>query len=252
VNRLALVTGASRGIGRAVADRLAAAGAMVAIHHCARADADAGMADAADAAVREIAAAGGRAFAVDVDFGAPGAADGLLAQVRERTGGRPLDVLVNNAGIVGNTGLDTITEAEFDRVLAINARTPLLLTVRAMDQLADGGRVVTVSTGLTRIAQPDHVLHAMSKAALEMLTVHLARPLAVRGITVNTVAPGVTDTGDPALAAPAVRDRLAEFSAFGRIARPGDIADIVAFLCSPAAGWTTGAWFDATGGALLG
>ncbi len=117
--------------------------------------------------------------------------------------------------------------------------------------IPDGGRIINISSGLTRFANPPEVANAMAKAALEMVTLHFAKHLGPRGITVNTVALGVVDTGHPGLADPAVRRSLSQLSVFGRLATPADIAPIVAFLASPEAGWITGAWIDATGGSLL-
>ncbi|REF00948.1 SDR family NAD(P)-dependent oxidoreductase [Thermomonospora umbrina] len=247
--RTALVTGASRGIGRAIAERLAADGARVAVHH------GAGPGDDLDAkeTVEGILARGGDAFAVAAEFGPPGDVDrlfdGLLGGLSEPR----LDILVNNAAIPDVPGPpEDITPERFDRLMAVNARAPLFTVRRALPLIPDGGRIVNISTGLTRFANPREVMQTMSKAALEMVTLHFARHLGPRGITVNTVAPGVVDTGDPALADPGLRAALSGLSAFGRLGEPDDIAGVVAFLASSDARWITGAWIDATGGTLLG
>ncbi|SEF85650.1 NAD(P)-dependent dehydrogenase, short-chain alcohol dehydrogenase family [Thermomonospora echinospora] len=233
-----------------MAERLAGEGALVAVHY-AHDEA------AARQAVESIAAAGGRAFPVRAEFGTPGDVDalfeGLQAGLTEHSGAAELDILVNNAGIfTGDAEPEKVTPELFDRMMAVNARAPFFVTQRALPLLRDGGRIVNVSSGLTRLANPRETVYAMSKAAVEMITLHLARHLGPRQITVNTVAPGVTDTGAEFLRIPQVRRTLADETAFGRIAEPGDVADVVAFLASAEARWITGAFVDVTGGSLLG
>jgi 3-oxoacyl-[acyl-carrier protein] reductase len=248
-NKTALVTGSSRGIGRATAERLARAGAVVAVH----AGKDI---EGIDEVVTGILRAGGRAFPVVAELGLPGDVDTLFTQLeaglREETGEPALDILVNNVGVLATMPVEEVTPATFDELIAVNARAPFFIVQRALPILRDGGRVINISTGLTRFANPSEVAHAMSKAALEMITLHLARHLGPRGITVNTVAPGIVDVGDPFLEIPQIREKLAQLSPFGRVGEPDDIAGIVAFLASEAARWVTGGWIDATGGALLG
>jgi 3-oxoacyl-[acyl-carrier protein] reductase len=257
-NKVALVTGASRGIGRAIAACLAADGALVVVHYSRAADAEAGAVGVAEDTVREIMAAGGAAFAVEVEFGTPGDVADLLDEVRSglrRRRSPALDILVNNAAVLARTPSAKVTPELFDRVFAVNAKAPFFLVHQALGLIRDGGRIINVSSGLTRTAEPgeeqQELVHAMSKAALDMLTLHLARPLGARGITVNTVAPGVVDTGDPALQDPRLRSALARLSPFNRLGAPPDIADVVAFLASPDSRWITGTYLDATGGALL-
>ncbi|TMM32905.1 MAG: SDR family oxidoreductase [Actinobacteria bacterium] len=249
VGRTALVTGSDRGIGRAIAERLARDGALVAVHY-------ATSPDAAREVVAGIEAAGGRAFPVGADFTVPGDADRLasevLAGMRRSDRGERVDILVNNAAVLAGVAFDEVTPELFDQLMAVNAKAPLFLLRRLLPAIPTGGRVVNVSTGLTRFANPAELVHAMSKAALEMLTLHLARPLAERGITVNTVAPGVTDNGGRQYDDPALRAALGRLSVFGRIAEAAEIADVVAFLAAPDSRWITGTWLDATGGTLLG
>jgi bifunctional oxygenase/reductase len=247
--RTALVTGSSRGIGRAIAERLARDGALVAVHY-------AHDQAAAEHTLATITAAGGHAFAVRADLAVTGDTEILLAAVRagltQRTGEAALDILVNNAGIMGGVAPDEITVTGFDQLMAVNARAPLFLVQGALPILRTGGRIINITSGLTRMALPQEVAYAMSKAALEMISLHFARYLAPRGITVNSVAPGVTDNGTPALQDPQLRAALAQTTAFGRLGDPVDVADVVAFLASQDSRWVTGSWIDASGGTLLG
>ena len=248
--KTALVTGGSRGIGGEISRRLAAEGALVVVHGR---DANSG-----NDVVSEITAAGGRAFTVGADLSRANAADELFDQLdvelRERTGSNTLDVLVANAGIAGAVSLESTSLEWFDELFAVNTRSIFFLLQRALDRLADGGRIVTMSTGLTRHADPSLLAYSMSKAALDTMTLALAKDLGRRHITVNTVAPGVIDTdmNSSWLRASAdVQDGVAAMSPFNRLGTPADVADIVAFLVSDDARWVTGQYVDATGGALL-
>ncbi|MFL6126523.1 SDR family oxidoreductase [Actinophytocola sp.] len=247
--RTALVTGASRGMGRAIARRLADDGALVAVHYATNAD-------LADEVVTLIEKDGGRAFAVQADLGTPDGVDvlfdGLAEGLTERTGSTELDILVNNAGVMGGTPAGETTPEQFDRLMAVNAKAPFFIIQRAMAHLADGARIVNISSGLTRVANPDEIAYAMSKGAVEQLALHFAKVLAPRGITINTVAPGITRNGNPVFDIPEAVEQMARLSAFNRVGEPEDVADVVAFLASADARWMTGAFVDATGGTLLG
>ncbi|MFC9295359.1 SDR family oxidoreductase [Streptomyces sp. NPDC057011] len=249
-NKTALVTGASRGIGRAIAERLGREGALVAVHY-------AQDREAAENTVKAIAADGGRAFTVRAEFGVPGAVETLFEQLRTGLetlcGTAELDILVNNAGInTTGAGPEETTPELFDRLMAVNAKAPFFVVQRALPVLRDGGRIITISSGLTRYANPKEVAYAMTKGAVEMIGLHFARHLGPRRITVNTVSPGVTDTGHAFLDVPGVREALSGLAALGGIAQPSDIADVVAFLASDDARRITGAVLDASGGSLLG
>ncbi|WP_284740623.1 SDR family oxidoreductase [Amycolatopsis sp. RTGN1] len=243
----ALVTGASRGIGRAIARRLAADGAVVAVHH-------GGNEVAAKETVALIEDAGGRAFAVSARFGEAGAVDRLADAVAEAFGDAGLDVLVNNAGIGSHSTLGQVTEEELDRLLAVNVKTPMLLLQRLVPMLNDGGRVVTVGSMASRIAVRSQIAYTVSKAAVEALAPTLANELGHRGITVNTVAPGPirTDLTEPLLAIPEAAAGLTAMTALGRIGEPEDVADVVGFLAGPGGRWITGRTLDVSGGTYLG
>ncbi|MFD9485034.1 SDR family oxidoreductase [Streptomyces sp. NPDC059991] len=249
-DRTALVTGGSRGIGRAISLRLAAEGALVAVHYGHRTE-------AAEEAVAEIEAAGGRAFALRAELGVPGDAEALWTAFDKglsEYGARPgLDILVNNAGITLPKRIGDVSEEEYDRLFAINVKAPFFVIQQGLGRLRDGGRIINISSGVTRIAMPNISAYSMTKGALDTLTLALAPELGTRGITVNAVAPGFTYTEiNPTLKVPEVLDAYAATSVFNRIGRPSDIADVVAFVASDDARWVTGQWLDATGGAHIG
>jgi bifunctional oxygenase/reductase len=248
-DKTALVTGSSRGIGRATAERLARDGALVAVHY--RSDQE-----AAEHTVKSITAEGGRAFAVQAELGVPGDVDalfeGLTAGLREHTGKAELNICVNNAGIMGGVKPEDVTPELFDRLVAVNAKAPLFIVQRALQIMPDGGRIINITSGLTRFANPDEVAYSMTKGAVEQIGLHYAKHLGPRGITVNSVAPGITNNGSPVFDIPEAREQMAALSAFGRVGEPTDVADVVAFLACDDARWVTGAFIDATGGTLLG
>ncbi|MET9504731.1 SDR family oxidoreductase [Streptomyces sp. NPDC006622] len=243
--RTALVTGAGRGIGRAIAERLARDGARVAVHY------GTGKA-AAEETVAAIESAGGAAFPVGVELGTPGDAERLWAEFDRHADG--LDILVNNAGIGTSSPFEEIDEAEFDRLFAVNVKAPHFVTRLGARRLRDGGRVVNISSGLARrAAMPEIMAYAMTKAALDVFTRDLSKVLGPRGITVNSVAPGIVDTDVNAAwlrASDEAWQRAAGYSALGRVGMPADIADAVAFLVSEDGRWVTGHWMDVTGGSL--
>lgn len=247
--KIALVTGASRGIGRAIALRLAAEGAYVAVH-CNSSPA------AAQDVLREIRRHGGDGAVVQADLAASGAAirlyDALDTVLQARFGATGFDILVNNAGVIKRDPIEAVSEAEFDRTLQINLKAPFFLIQQGLSRLRDGGRIINISSMGTRAAYPAMAAYAPAKAGLEALTTLLAAHLGPRGITVNAVLPGLTSTDmnpiDPASASG--RQALASI-ALGRLGRPDDVAGVVAFLATDAAAWVTAQRIEVSGGQRL-
>jgi 3-oxoacyl-[acyl-carrier protein] reductase len=246
--KVAVVTGGSRGIGRAVALRLADEGADVVVNY--HRDGE-----SAAAVVRELAERGRRAFAVQADVSDPEQSGRLMDEAVERFGG--LHILVSNAGIEHFAPLAEITPADFDRVFATNTRGQLFATQHAARHLGEGGRILLTSSVSAGKAVFHHALYAGSKAAVEAIARNLAPELAQRGITINAIAPGGTWTDMALTAAPHYRHpestldtqtQLRTFAALGRAAEPGEIAAAVAFLVSPDASYVTGSTIPVHGG----
>ena len=249
--KVALVTGGSRGIGRAIAQRLAEDGATVAVGY-ARDEA------AAKETVTRIREYGGEAFSVGAELGSHGDAARLWeAFDAERAGhlaDEGLDILVNNAAIGRSAPLEELTEDGFDELFAVNVRAPFFIVQHALPRLRDGGRIINISSGAARLAMPEIMAYGATKGALDTFTLNLAKQLGPRGITVNSVAPGIVDTDVNAAwlrGNPQAQAYAASLAALGRVGQPTDIADVVAFLASEDARWVTGRVVDATGGAGL-
>ncbi|WP_229914364.1 SDR family oxidoreductase [Streptomyces capitiformicae] len=244
--RTALVTGASRGIGRSIAQRLAAEGALVAVHYGTNDD-------AARKTVAAIHRSGGRAFPLRAELGVDGDVDTLFAALETELQDRPLDILVNNAAVIDyGASIHAATPKSYERVFAINVRAPLFITQRALRLMPDGGRIINISSGVTWFATPE-IVYAMTKGALNVFGRSLAHTVGTRGITVNTVSPGITETdmNDWLRSAEATR-HVATMTALARPGRPADIGDVVAFLASDDARWITGQTIEVNGGLLLG
>jgi 3-oxoacyl-[acyl-carrier protein] reductase len=245
----ALVTGGGRGIGAAIARRLAAEGATVAVNYVANAS-------SADALVHELTDKGYQAKTFRADVGDRGQTADLVARVVDEFGG--LDILASNAGVEHFGDLESITEADFDRVFRINVAGQLFAAQAAAAAMKNGGRILLTSSVSARIPVYGHTLYAASKAAVSAMALNLAPELAERGIAINAIAPGGTATDMAAevsslYTAPALRDVPSEkvikaSSAIGRLAEPEEMAAVAAFLLSPDASYITGATIDASGG----
>jgi NAD(P)-dependent dehydrogenase (short-subunit alcohol dehydrogenase family) len=246
--KVALVTGASRGIGRAIAQRLARDNALVAVHY-------GSSASGARETVQTITDAGGRAFTVQARLdGSVTELDAMFAVLDkllvEHTGEARFDILVNNAGVDRAGNIEEITPEIFDEVFNTNVRGPFFLTQRALTRIRDNGRIINLSSGLARLVRPSKIVYIMTKGAIEKATTVLALQLGPRGITVNSVAPGPvpTDMTDAVFSDPDTVAEIVGMTALRRVAETRDIADVVAWLASDAARWATGNHIDATGG----
>jgi 3-oxoacyl-[acyl-carrier protein] reductase len=240
--KVALVTGASRGIGRAIAVRLGRDGAAVVVNYS-------GNAEAAHEAVAAVETAGGRAIAVRADVGRVAEVVGLFDEAITKFG--RLDILVNNAGIMFNKPVADVTEEEYDRIFAVNVKGTFFACREAARRMADGGRIINFSSSTTALMLPTYGAYVATKGAVEQLTHVLAKELGPRGITVNVVSPGPTDTelfGQGKTEQE--KQRLAQMAALGRLGQPEDIADVVAFLASDQGRWISGQNIRTNGGLI--
>ena len=240
--KIALVTGSSRGIGRAIAERLARDGATVIINY-------AKSTAAADEAVATIRAAGGKAVAIQADISNVADVRRLYADIKQQFG--RLDIVVNNAGILPPAvPVSNETEQTWDAVFGLLKGTYFSMQ-EAARAVSDGGRIINLSSSTTRGWSPGYSIYAGSKSAIEQFTRSLSRELGPRGITVNAVIPGLTDTDMISDYPQAIRDAVAKNTTLGRIGKPQDIADVVAFVASDDARWVTGQLVIANGGSNL-
>ena len=237
--KVAIVTGSSSGIGRAIAERLAQDGATVVVNYHTHAE-------KAREVVAGIQARGGAVAVIQADMSRVAEAQRLVQETVDQF--HRLDILVNNAGrFIPRTLVET-TEAEFDAILALNAKGPYFAMQAAAQVLSDGGRIVNISSALTHLKFPGATAHLGSKAALEQYGKGLAQELATRGITVNTVLPDFTDTG---VLTQEYREMGLQSSPFKRLGLPSDVADVVAFLVSEQGRWLTGQVIQAGGGVVM-
>jgi 3-oxoacyl-[acyl-carrier protein] reductase len=243
--KVALVTGASKGIGAGIARELAAAGAAVAVNYATDQS-------GAEAVAREITAAGGRAVAVPGDVSKSAHVARMLAETT-RTFGK-LDILVNNAGVYAAMPLEAVTEDEFRREFDTNVLGPLLVVRESLKHFGpEGGSVINIGSGASRMCPPGYSIYAASKAALDAVTGVLAKELAPRKIRVNSVNPGATLSEGTRAAGlygtgSEFEKQLVAMTPLGRVGTPEDIAKVVAFLSSDDSGWLTGEVILASGG----
>lgn len=250
--KTALVTGASRGIGRAIASALAEAGAHVLVHY-------GRSRQEAESLVACLHSKGGRADAIGVDLLAPDGATLLAKQVRSILVGNRLDVLVLNAGITKAARIADYTVEDFDNLFAINVRSPFFLVQQLLPVLVEGSNIIAISSAQARtvagkpgLENPSILAYASTKGAIETLVKNWAAILGPRGIRVNAVAPGVIDTDMSNFTkTEAGRELALGMQALKRIGKPEDIADVVAFVASDGARWITGASIPVDGGSKL-
>ena len=234
--RVAIVTGASRGIGRAIAERLGRDGASVVVNY-------AGSQEKAEEVVRAIEATGSKAIAVQADMSQPDNVKHLFDETEKQFG--QIHILVNNAGTFVMKPAIDITQEEFDKVININVLGVFLALQEAARRMPDGGRIVNLASNVTVQSLANSSVYAASKAAVEQFTRVLAKELGSRQITVNAVAPGATETD---MIPDVAREVVPKQTPLGRLGQPEDIADVVAFVVSEEARWITGQIIGANGG----
>ncbi|WP_281281503.1 SDR family oxidoreductase [Paenibacillus dokdonensis] len=230
--------------------RLAREGAMVAVHYGSKQD-------AARDVVETIIANGGEAFPIGANLGSVAGVNQLIQlldeELKARTSDNHYDILVNNAGIGIPESFEETTEIAFDEIFAVNVKAPFFLVQQSLSRLRDEGRIINISSGVTRVAYPSIMAYNLTKGAINTFTLHLAKLLGSRGITVNAVLPGMvrTDMNADFLDSPEAQKLPADIVALGRMGEPSDIADVVAFLASRDGRFVTAQLLDATGGSHL-
>ena len=236
--KVAIVTGASSGIGRGIAERLAEDGASVVVNY-------GRSADKAQSVVKGIEGKGGRALAVQADVSKVSDIQRIFQQIVGHFG--RLDIVVANAGMFNQRGILDTTEEEFDTMFALNAKGVFFTLQEAGRHIAKGGRIIFISSGATAMSYPGSAVYKGSKAAGEQFIQTLAHELGPKQVTVNTVSPGFTET-DMLPKDEAFRENGVKMSPLGRLGQPLDIANVVAFLVSEEGGWITGNNIQAGGG----
>jgi 3-oxoacyl-[acyl-carrier protein] reductase len=238
--KVAIVTASPRGIGRSIAQRLGKDGAAVAVNYVASPE-------KAEAVVKEIIANGGRAIAIQGSVANKADVTRLFDETEKQLGS--IDIVVNVAGASVYKPHTELTDEDFEKVFAVNARGAMYMLQSAANRIKDGGRIVQFSTGATSMPIPTGGLYAASKAAGERFAFVLAKEIGHRQVTVNVVSPGVTDTDGLILPQPEI-DHLISQTPLGRLGKPQDIADVVAFLVGDDAHWMTGQNLQVNGGIL--
>ena len=238
--KVAIITGASRGIGRSIAERLAQEGAAVIVNY-------GKSADKAQSVVRTIEAKGGKAVTVQADISKVADIRRLFQEALRHFG--RIDIVIANAGMFNQKPLMETTEEEYDSMFALNTKGTFFTLQEAGRHLQNGGRIIFISTGATAMSFPGAAVYKGSKAAGEQFVATLAKELGTRQITVNTVSPGFTET-EMLPKDDAFRKTGREMSPLGRLGQPGDIANVVRFLVSEEGGWITGHNIQAGGGII--
>lgn len=238
--KVALVTGAGRGIGKQIALRLAAGGASIIVHFS-------GSEAGAAATVDEIVAAGGEAISIGADISKRSEVQRLFDAIDQHF--ERLDIVVNSAGVSGGGSLADLDEEQLEWMLGVNLRGPLYIAAEAASRLRDGGRIINLSSSLGEFPMAGAGIYSATKVAIKSFTESWAKELGRRGVTVNTVIPGATAPGMMDRAPQETRSFFEQASPFGRIGTAGEVAAVVAFLASPEASWVSGAHILANGAA---
>ncbi len=238
--KTALIFAASRGIGRAIAERLGGEGASVAVAYASNAT-------KAAEVVAGITANGGQAFALQADVADATVVSAAYDDVLARWG--KIDIVINAAARSVFKPTEALTDEDYEAAFSVNARGAMYVLREAARRVADNGRIIQFSTGGTKMTMAGAGLYAASKAAGELLALNLAKELGHRGVTVNVISPGVTETDGLVMPQPQI-DQLIGMTPLGRLGQPGDVADVVAFLASDDARWITGQNLQANGGIL--
>jgi 3-oxoacyl-[acyl-carrier protein] reductase len=248
-NKTAVVTGASRGIGREIAKQLAGEGAFIVAHY-----------NSSESEVQEllgeIKSSGGDGIAVQANLSEPqqipAFVENLTNQLKAKRGNSNIDILVNNAGVAVYSKFAETTSDEFDNVFNVNVKSLFFITQKLLPHIADGGRIINLSSVVSRIYFPDIMAYSATKGAVDVLTKHLAAELGVRGITVNAVAPGAIETDMSAwLASDEGIQTAHSMQSLKRVGKANDIASVVTFLAGNDSSWVTGQIIEASGGTKL-
>lgn len=236
--KVAIVTGASKGIGRAIAQRLAGDGAAVAVNY-------AHSKEKAETVVKAIESNGGKAVAIQADISQPDEVKHLFDEAEKHLGFGLLSILVNNAGAIVKKPIVDITLEDFDKVISTNVRGTLLVLQEGARRIQNEGRIINIASISTLLSSPGNSVYAASKAAVEQFSRVAAKELGERKITVNSVSPGATDTD---MMVDGIREMVVQQTPLNRVGQPEDIADVVAFLASNDARWITGQTIYTNGG----
>lgn len=251
MNRVALITGASRGLGKDMALRLAQTGCDIIITYKSKLE-------EASEVVAQIKQIGQNATALQFDVGQIKDFDGFVAKLQtvlsQEFGTEKLDILINNAGVGATIPIAQVTEEDFDGLVNIHFKGVYFLTRKLLPIINDGGRIINISSGTTRFANPGYSVYASAKSAIETFTRYLAKEIGARGITANVLAPGAIETdfnNATVRSNPQIKGYIVSNTALGRVGQAEDIGGIVAFLCSPDAKWINGQRIEASGGVFL-